>query len=174
MMSFDLVITPWLARAFPTAQASAPQVEFPSAGGRPNLQQAIDVARIALPGAEPRGVQAGGGFAPIRVYMRFPEDDNDLGRSTVTVSAITGDVSAVSSSRALSGAQRIVALEHAFHTGELYGMPMRIALSVCCLFVLLQTISGYYMWWWKKRKAASKSEARAASVEVVLQTAASD
>ena len=71
------------------------RVKVPSAdpeAGRISLDNAVGAARQALPGAMPTFVVPGRGGQPVWVQMRFPEDPNEAGRSSIYLHPYDGSV----------------------------------------------------------------------------------
>lgn len=43
--------------------------------------------------------------------------------------------------------KRLVILNRAIHTGDIYGVPSKIVMSIASLALALQAVSGVVMWW---------------------------
>jgi len=111
--------------------------------------QALEIARAALPGAMPIGVGMPGSRGVYRVALRYPEDRTPGGRSRVFIDSYTGAVLQAESSRTTAAGTRIVNLNRAIHTGDIFGMPSKIVMSLASLLAVLQAASGLIMWWKK-------------------------
>src|SRR5436190_5028075 len=149
-IGFDEQVTPWIY----TATRSAPAVMYarpprftvvPS--GAPIVpDRAVAIARAALPGANPISVQTP---APTGVYAipaRDPEDLTPRGRSRVYIDQYSGAVLLLEGSRTAPAGSRLITLNRALHTGDVFGMPSKIVMSIASLALVLQLISGVAMW----------------------------
>ena len=108
---------------------------------------AVDAARKAMPGAVPIAVGAPNPKSAYRVAMRFPEDRTPGGRTRVFVDPYTGAVVLSESSRTTAGGTRIVNANRAIHTGDMFGIPSKIGMSLASLAAAAQVITGLTMWW---------------------------
>jgi uncharacterized iron-regulated membrane protein len=111
---------------------------------------AVTMARVTLPGAAPIAVSAPNPKSAFRVAMRFPEDLTPGGRTRVYVDPYTGAVLQVESSRTTAAGTRIINVNRAIHTGDIFGIPSKILMSLTSLAAVAQVISGLTMWWRRK------------------------
>jgi len=112
---------------------------------------AVATARTAMPGAAPIAVSAPNPRAAYRVAMRFPEDLTPGGRTRVFVDPYTGAVLEAESSRTTAAGTRIINLNRAIHTGDIFGLPSKILMSLASLAAVAQVITGVTMWWKRRR-----------------------
>jgi uncharacterized iron-regulated membrane protein len=115
---------------------------------------AVAIAARAVPGAAPILVNVTMGKAPYRVALRYPEDLTPGGRSRVFVNPYTGAVLQAESSRTTAAGTRLVILNRAVHTGDIFGMPTKILMSLVSLAAVAQAVTGAVMWWKRRRRVA--------------------
>lgn len=108
---------------------------------------AVAVARDAMAGAAPIAVSAASPKSAYRVAMRFPEDRTPGGRTRVFVDPYTGAVLLAESSRTTAAGTRIINMNRAIHTGDVFGIPTKVLMSLASLAAVAQVISGVAMWW---------------------------
>jgi uncharacterized iron-regulated membrane protein len=113
---------------------------------------AVAAAARALPGAAAILVNVTSGKAPYRVALRYPEDLTPGGRSRVFIHPYTGAVLQTESSRTTTAGTRVVILNRAVHTGDLFGIPTKILMSLASLAAVAQAVSGTLMWWKRPRR----------------------
>jgi len=53
---------------------------------------------------------------------------------------------------------RAIIFNRATHTGDLFGYPTKILVSLSSLMLVIQAITGYYMWWKKLRLRQKREE----------------
>jgi uncharacterized iron-regulated membrane protein len=124
----------------------------PPPGAKPIApDQAMEIARGALPGAAPFQIGIPGPRGAYYIRARYPEDLTPGGRSAVVVDQYTGAVLFAEGSRSAPAGSRMVIANRALHTGDILGIPSKALMSLACLMAVLQVISGIAMWW-KKRK----------------------
>lgn len=133
------------AKAIPTRQQA-----FPGAH-QISPDRALEIAREALPGATPFMVPAVSLTDAYAVRARFPEDLTPGGRSRVTLDSYTGAVIGIDNSRTAPAGRRVEILNRAIHTGDLFGIPSKIAMAIASLMAPVQLITGLMMWSRKKR-----------------------
>lgn len=114
--------------------------------------QARDIARAAIPGAEPFVVPVVSRTDAYVVRSRFPEDLTPGGRSRVVINSYTGEVMVAESSRTAPAGRRIEVLNRAVHTGDVFGLPSKIVVSIASLMAPVQLATGV-MLWARRRKA---------------------
>jgi uncharacterized iron-regulated membrane protein len=128
----------------PAATAVAPTVV---ARWAVSPDQAIDIARSALPGAAPFDLAVPGPRGNYQIRLRYPEDRTPGGRSHVVVDQYSGHVLLVQSSRAAPAATRILNINRAIHTGDVLGLPSKVVMALACVALMVQVASGGMMWW---------------------------
>jgi uncharacterized iron-regulated membrane protein len=104
------------------------------------------MARVAMPGAAPIAVSAPNPKSAFRVAMRFPEDRTPGGRTRVYVDPYTGAVLLAESSRTTAAGTRIINLNRAIHTGDVFGIPSKTVMSLASLAAVLQVLTALMMW----------------------------
>lgn len=128
----------------------------PDCQGRPAL--GVDVlltaARAAVPGAHATVIQADfDATRPVRVILKYPEDQTPAGRTLVFLAACTARPIQVISSRTQSAAYRWTRMwNREIHTGEIWGWPTRILAALASLTLPLMAVTGPLMWWGRRRK----------------------
>lgn len=138
-------------------------VVTPLPAGHISLDRAMDIARAALPGATPFQISIPGPPGTYGIRSRFPEDLTPGGRSRVEVDQYTGAVIFAESSRTAPAGTRAVILNRAIHTGDVFGMPSKILMSLASALTVVMAISGLLTWWNRKYPAG---KARPASRHV--------
>lgn len=130
----------------------------PQPGAKPiSPDQALDIARAAMPGATPILVTAPTGRQLVQVALRYPEDLTPGGRSRVYIHPYSGQVVQSESSRTTAMGTRLINWNRAIHTGDIFGMPSKIVMSLASLAIFLQFVSGLVMWW-KRTRAARRAK----------------
>ena len=113
--------------------------------------QALDIARAAVPGRDAvhdRGSKPGGTYS---VRMRFPEDLTPGGRSRAEIDQYTGEVVFAEGSRTAPAGTRIVNINRAIHTGDIYGLPTKVLMSLASALTVVMATSGLVSWWHRRR-----------------------
>jgi uncharacterized iron-regulated membrane protein len=111
---------------------------------------AVAMARVAMPDAAPIAVGVPNPKSAYRVAMRFPEDRTPGGRTRVYVDPFTGAVLQAESSRTTAAGTRIINTNRAIHTGDIFGIPSKVLMSLTSLAAVAQVITGLTMWWKRK------------------------
>jgi uncharacterized iron-regulated membrane protein len=159
IIGFERVTTPWIYSATGSRPYPGSVAVTPVAGG--NLiapEDAVAIAMRALPGAAAIAVNATSGKAPYRVALRYPEDLTPGGRSRVFVHPYTGAVLQAESSRTTAAGTRVVIANRALHTGDIFGTPTKILMSLASLAAVAQAVTGTLMWW-KRPRAVRRRKA---------------
>ena len=126
--------------------------------------QAVQSAEAALPGTKALSVSLPpNAKSSYVVALRYPEDLTPGGRSWADVDQFSGQVINFQSSRTAPSASRTIILNRAIHTGDLFGYPSKILVSLSSLMLIIQAITGYYLWW-KKLRSQSKSDTATTAV----------
>ena len=153
LIGFDRTVVPWFYKITNSEPSKQPAIPPAPPGAKPiSPDQAVEIARNALPGATPFQVNVPGPKGFYFVRSRFPEDLTPGGRSRVAVDQYTGQVLASESSRTGPGGTRLVNLNRAVHTGDIFGLPSKALMSLASLMLVLQVVSGVTMWWKRIRK----------------------
>src|SRR5262249_29944959 len=158
IIGFDDKTTPWLYRMTATQphlvyNRAAKFEVTPPAGMKPiTPDQALEIARATLPGAAPFSVNVPGPKGVYTVRSRYPEDRTSGGRSQVIIDQYTAKVLAAEGSRTAPAGSRLVTVNRAIHTGDIFGIPSKTIMSLASLMLVMQLISGVSMWWKRERK----------------------
>lgn len=107
----------------------------------------MEIARQALPGATPFMILISGPKRPFLVASRYPEDRTPGGRCRVLVDQYTGKVLFAQGSRTAPAGERMRNTNRAIHTGDIFGIPSKIVMSMASVMLVLQASSGIVMWW---------------------------
>ena len=73
----------------------------------------------------------------------------------MVVDQYTGKVLFAEGSRTAPAGARLVIANRAIHTGDIFGIPSKIVVSLASSMMVVQFLSGLTMWW--KRGRAAKS-----------------
>ena len=153
MIGFDDTLFPLLYKMTGSEPSRPPAIPPPPAGAKPiTPDQAIEIARAALPGTMPFQISAPGPKGAYQIRSRFPEDLTPGGRSRVIVDQYTGKVLFAEGSRTAPAGSRLVIANRAIHTGDIFGIPSKTVMSLASLMLALQVVSGVAMWWKRERK----------------------
>jgi uncharacterized iron-regulated membrane protein len=117
-----------------------------------SADQAVTIAREALPGAAPLMFNVPGPLDAYVIKASFPEDLTSGGRSEVVIDQYTGRVMAAESSRTAPTGSRIVTTNRAIHTGDIFGLISKTVMSLASLMLVAQAVTGGMMWWRRRRK----------------------
>jgi uncharacterized iron-regulated membrane protein len=162
MIGFERTTTPLLYKLTGSKPSAAPKVPPPPPGAqRIPVDQALDVARNALPCTTAFLIIMPNPKGAYQVRLRYPEDLTPGGRSRVIVDQYSGRVLYAESSRTAPAGTRAVTANRAIHTGDILGIPSKIVMSVASLALVLQAASGLLMWW-KRIGGKSRSKSLAA------------
>ena len=128
----------------------------PAVVGTPALSpdRAAVIAATTIPGARvsqvvlPKGPQGG-----YRVRLKFPEDRQTPGRSSVHIDQYTGNVMWSQSTReAAIGTRYIRFWNREIHSGTAFGPAFQVAAAATGLAIPLLAITGPLIWWRRYRK----------------------
>jgi uncharacterized iron-regulated membrane protein len=162
MIGFEESTVPMFYRMTGSEATKAPQTPPPPPGARPiTPDQAMEIAAAAIPGAFPFQIGIPGPKGAYQIRSRFPEDLTPGGRSRVIVDQYTGNVLYAEGSRTAPAGTRMVIVNRAIHTGDIFGIPSKILMSLACLMAVMQVFSGGIMWW-KRTRATNKVRANTA------------
>lgn len=160
MIGFEETTVPMFYRVTGT-QPSLPPRTYPAPppGARPiGIDQAIAIARAAVPGAEPFQINVPPPRGAYQIRSHFPEDLTGGGRSAVVIDQYTGKVLFAQASRTAPAGARIVIQNRAIHTGDIFGVPSKAVMSIMSLALVGQAISGAAIWWRRTRNKRSEIE----------------
>jgi uncharacterized iron-regulated membrane protein len=121
--------------------------------------QGLQIALAALPGTQALAISIPGGpKASYLISLYYPEDLTPGGRSWANVDQFSGKVVSFQDSRTVASGTRAIILNRATHTGDIYGYPTKVLVSLSSLMLVIQAITGYYMWWKKLRVHQHREE----------------
>jgi uncharacterized iron-regulated membrane protein len=157
---FDDDIETYLHQRTGTQKVAKNIPSVPQNGAAPiTPDQALQSALAALPGTQAMAISVPGGpKASYLVALRYPEDLTPGGRSWANVDQFSGKVVGFQDSRAVATGTRAIILNRATHTGDMFGYPTKILVSLSSLMLVIQAITGYYMWWKKLRLRQNREE----------------
>ena len=89
--------------------------------------------REALPGASPIFVNVPPPNGAYAISARFPEDLTPGGRSRIFIDPYSGQVLLAEGSRTAPAGSRMITLNRALHTGDVFGMPTKILMSIASI-----------------------------------------
>ena len=162
IIGFERVTTPRLYKVTGSQPVLPSMAVTPIAGARTiTPDEAVAIAARQLPGAVPIMVNVPGPKGAYRVALRYPEDLTPGGRSRVFINPSGGAVLQAESSRTTAAGTRLVNLNRAIHTGDLFKLPSKIVMSLASLAAAAQVVTGVMMWW-KRRQRRSTAAVRAA------------
>jgi uncharacterized iron-regulated membrane protein len=120
--------------------------------------QAIDAAVARVPGAKPFGVTRDFVRGWYSVRLIVPGDVNPSGNSQVYVDFSTGDVVATRMASALSAGDRFLFWQFPLHSGEAFGLPGRVAVTLAAVVLVVMCGTGLYVWWrgWSARRLRAR------------------
>src|SRR5262249_30730062 len=111
--------------------------------------RALAVARAALPEAVPISVNVPAPTGVYAISARYPEDLTPGGRSRIFIDQYSGEMLLAESSRTAPLGSRMITLNRAVHTGDVFGIPSKAIMSLASLIVVLQLVTGLV--WWRRR-----------------------
>jgi uncharacterized iron-regulated membrane protein len=157
---FDNDIETYLHHRAGTQKIGKNTPSVPQNGARPiTPDQALQSALTTLPGTRASTISIPGGpKGSYLVSLHYPEDLTPGGRSWANVDQFSGKVLSFQDSRTVATGTRVIILNRATHTGDLYGYPTKILMSLSSMMLVIQAITGYYMWWKKLRVRQSREE----------------
>jgi uncharacterized iron-regulated membrane protein len=152
VIGFDDVTEPMWYRITGTAPSRTPKHDVvPQAAARITPDQALAIARDAVPGATPFLIAVPKADGTYSVRLRLPEDRTPGGRSRAEIDQYTGEVVFAEGSRTAPAGTRIVNVNRAIHTGDIYGVPTKILMSLASALTVVMAVSGVLTWWHRRR-----------------------
>jgi uncharacterized iron-regulated membrane protein len=152
VIGFDDVTEPMWYRMTESAPSRMPAHPItPQSAPRITPDRALEIARAAVPGATPFNITVPKPDGTYSVRMRFPEDLTPGGRSRAEIDQYTGEVVFAEGSRTAPAGTRIVNLNRAIHTGDIYGLPTKALMSLASALTMVMATSGLITWWQRRR-----------------------
>jgi len=152
-IGFESSAVPLAYRLTGSAPAPAVSSKIKAQPGVPQItpDAALEIARKALPGATPFSVPVVSPTDAYNVRARFPEDLTPGGRSRVLIDSYSGAVLSADSSRTAPGGRRVETLNRAIHTGDVWGIPSKIVMSIASIMAPVQLLTGVMLWVRRKK-----------------------
>lgn len=121
--------------------------------------QAIDAALAHVPGAKPFGVTRDFVRGWYSVRLMVPGDVNPSGNNQAYVDFATGEVVATRLAHAVTAGDRFLFWQFPLHSGEAFGLPGRVAVSLAAMALMVMCGTGLYVWWrgWRARRLRAQS-----------------
>lgn len=143
-------VTAPLLKTLPSREAAAPAV---------SMDQAIRIARTALPGAVLRGLSAHPDKGVYQVRLRLDDDINaGNGTGRVIVDMHSGAVLERRSFReAGSAGDTLLAWMYPLHSGQAFGRAGRIVIVCIGVFPGVLGLTGAWIWWRRRRMLAARA-----------------
>jgi uncharacterized iron-regulated membrane protein len=127
---------------FPPLQSAPADGAAPIGAGR-----AAELARAAMPGASLSGYQLPlNPKAAYAVFLRVPEDSSEATHSYVFVDQYNGKVLYVRNFLTDSPGYRAVRFNRSIHTGDVWGAPGHILMSISSLLLAAMVATGLVIW----------------------------
>jgi uncharacterized iron-regulated membrane protein len=141
----------WITHSSPLKRVPDPR-STPTAGVQqpPDLDSVLHASNDALPDATTVAVSLPEG--PKGVYFiqkRVPRDRSRSVHSAVYVDQYSGKSIKVEDFNTISAGYRAVRINRSIHTGDYWGLPSRIVLSLSSLLLSVMAITGIIIWWKK-------------------------
>ena len=155
VIGFESVTTPLfykMTRSQPTPRPN-PRVAVIAGATSITPDSALVLARAALPGAAPFLINVAGPGEAYVVRARYPEDRTPGGRSLIVLNPYSGKVLFAEGSRGAPAGTRLVTANRALHTGDMFGIPGKILVSLASLAALAQVLTGLTMWLKRRQRA---------------------
>jgi uncharacterized iron-regulated membrane protein len=123
----------------------------PVPGATPIMSdQALEIARHAMPNAAVailvRPVRPTGAYT---VMMRVPEETSEAVHSSVTIDQYSGNILNLRNYLTDSAGYRLIRFNRSIHTGDIFGLPTHILVSISSLLLVVMVITGVVIWWKK-------------------------
>lgn len=139
-----------LTNSFPPSR-TRPQQPIPATAAKAiGVDQALQVARNAMPAASVDGFRL-----PLTskdsfvIVMRVPEETSGSAHSDVTVDRYTGRILQVHNFLTDSSGYRWIRFNRSIHTGDIAGLPGHIVVSLSSLLLVVMVATGVVIWWKK-------------------------
>jgi len=140
----------WLTHSSRPAFGRPPQ-STPTPGAAPiGIDQAIAAAGQAIPNAAvdllilPLNPKAA-----YQIVLRVPEETSGSAHSSVVVDQYTGQPLQVHNFLTDSQGYRWIRFNRSIHTGDIWGLPGHIVVSLSSLLLVAMAITGIVIWWKK-------------------------
>jgi uncharacterized iron-regulated membrane protein len=81
--------------------------------------------------------------------MRVPEETSETVHSSVTIDQYSAKVLNVRNYLTDSAGYRLIRFNRSIHTGDIFGFPTHILVSLSSLMLVVMVITGLVIWWKK-------------------------
>jgi uncharacterized iron-regulated membrane protein len=139
-----------VTRSGPPARTAPVRSSFVAGAAPITADRVLEIAREAMPGASVAGI-----FLPpntravFTVPMRFPEDTSEAVHSTVSIDQFSGKVLQSRNFLTDSAGYRVIRFNRSIHTGDVWGLPSHILVSLSSLALVVMAVTGLVIWWKK-------------------------
>jgi len=150
---FDDTLEEYLHHVAGTHKIGKAAPSVPQKGVSPvTPDQAVAAALAALPGTQVLAVSLPANpKASYVISLHYPEDLTPGGRTWANVDAFSGKVVNQQDSRTVAMGTRTIIWNRRIHTGDLFGWPTKLLMSLSCVMLIVQAITGYFLWWKRLR-----------------------
>ena len=123
----------------------------PDPGATPiTADRAIEIAHGAIAGASLAGLQTPlNPKAVWTILLRVPEETSETVHSSVAIDQYGGQVLQVHNFLTDSQGYRAIRFNRSIHTGDIWGLPSHILVSVSSLLLVAMVVTGLVIWWKK-------------------------
>jgi len=131
---------------------SASQVQSsPEPGAEPiGADRAIEIAQGAIVNATFAGMIVPlGPRAVWTVFLRVPEETSEYTYGEVSIDQDSGQVLQIRNLLTDSLGYRVIRFNRSIHTGDIWGMPSHIVVSLSSLMLVVMVVTGIVIWWKK-------------------------
>jgi uncharacterized iron-regulated membrane protein len=165
----ELIVKVWQADQL--ASMVAPNRDKPPPAALTPAQAAIDVARQAAPGMEPRFIaMPGTHFSSRHHYAVFMRGDAPLTARLLKPVLVDAETGALTAVRDLPWYMTTLLVSQPLHFGDYGGMPLKIIWALLDVVTIIVLGSGLYLWLARRR---SSIDVRLAEIEEAEALAAS-
>lgn len=128
-----------------------PPQSTPAPGATPiGLAQALSIAHAAMPTAFAEVIMLPlDAKSAFTIVMRVPEETSGSPHSDVSVDQYSGKVLQVHNFLTDSAGFRWIRFNRSIHTGDIWGLPGHILVSLSSLLLVAMVITGFVIWWKK-------------------------
>ena len=158
VISFETQTTPFLYRISRSQPPLWPRMQVTPMSGQSPItpDKALAIARAAVPAATPNFITDPHENQPYLIFSRYPEDHTPGGRTRIAIDPYSGKILMVIDSRRAPTGYRLINLNRALHTGDIWGIPSEVAMSLASLILPLQLLTGVVVWR-KRQRVESKA-----------------
>jgi uncharacterized iron-regulated membrane protein len=141
----------WMTHSGPYERTPAPHSALPAEASQlPDLDAILHASDAAIPNSRTVAVSVPRG--PKNVYVvqkRVPQDQSRNAQSNVFIDQYSGKVLKVDDFNKISPGYRAVRINRSIHTGDYWGLPSHIILSISSALLAVMAVTGIIIWWKK-------------------------